>query len=208
MWPPEVSTLMVLNVFSTSTLQKTAKHMCIEADEQRAPVPAVQLCVLLTNHNEKRSNIYNAKLGLMFKSWTQIWTHLETFDLSAGNHKKQVAIIGVQHAHKVAKARGVKTEATVVTANANPKTKTAGNVTDSTKKPEQTASRVVKVSPRVKANLAAKGSPGKENLLPARRANPRALNAATVTRNPNKTPTAKKLPSNAAVKTKLVDGAS
>ena len=120
--------------------------MCIEADEQRAPVPAEQLCVLLTNHNEKRSNIYNAKLGLIFKSWTQIWTHLETFDLSAGNHKEQVTVIRIQHAHKAVKARGAKTEATVVTVNANPKTKTAGNATDSTKKADKTANRVVKVS--------------------------------------------------------------
>ena len=146
MCPLEVSTLMVSSVFSISTLQKTAKRMCIEADEQRALVPAEQLCVLLTNHNEKRSNIYNAKLGLIFKSWTQIWTHLETFDLSAGNHKEQVTVIRIQHAHKVAKPGGVKAEVKVVMANANPKTKTVGNATDSTKKADKKANRVVKVS--------------------------------------------------------------
>ena len=43
-------------------------------------------CALSISRNVKRSNTYNAKRGLMFKSWTLTWTDLVMSNLSIQNH--------------------------------------------------------------------------------------------------------------------------
>ena len=51
-----------------------------------APVLRELSCALSISRNVKRSNIYNAKRGLMFKSWTLTWTDLVMSNLSIQNH--------------------------------------------------------------------------------------------------------------------------
>jgi hypothetical protein len=112
------------------------------------------------------------------------------------------------HGPRAANPQGVKTAAKA--AKANPKTETTGNATDNTKNPEVVANPQVKESPevrqsrdpaanpQVKVSPASKANLGKENPVLVTRGNPKAPNEAMATRNPNKTPTAKKLPSNAS----------
>jgi molybdopterin biosynthesis enzyme len=138
----------------------------------------------------------------------------ETLDLSARNLKKLAVRTKNHHARKVVNLRGVKT-ATTVKANVNLKTEMPGNAMASTKnldlvvnplvKASQVAkeSRAVAVQPLVKASQVAKLNLGKENPLPVRREILKAPNEATAIRNPNKTPTAKKLLSNATVENNL-----
>ena len=78
--------LTASNVFFILIPQKTAKHMCIEVAEPLAPVLRELSCALSISRNVKRSNIYNAKRGLMFKSWTLTWTDLVMFNRSIQNH--------------------------------------------------------------------------------------------------------------------------
>jgi hypothetical protein len=123
----------------------------------------------------------------------------ETLDRSARNHKKLVVRTSNHHARKVVNLLGVKT-ATTVKVRVDLKTESPGNATDSTKNLDLVANPLVKVNRAVKLNL------GKEN-PPARREILKVPNEATVTRNPDKAPTAKRLLSNAAVESNLVDGA-
>tara|TARA_Y100001936_G_scaffold233319_1_gene259105 strand:- start:4011 stop:4262 length:252 start_codon:yes stop_codon:yes gene_type:complete len=69
-------------------------------------------------------------------------------------------------------------------------------------------SRTVEVHPQAKVNLALKRNPGKENPTLAERENPKASRGETATRNPNKTPIAKKLPSSGAVENNSLDRAN
>jgi len=124
----------------------------------------------------------------------------ETLDLSARDHKKLVVRTSNHHARKVVNLRGVKA-ATTVKANVNLNTEMLGNAMASTRNLDLVANQLVKASQVVKRNL------GNENPLPVRRELPKAPNKATATRNPNKTPTEKKLLGNATVENNFVDGA-
>ena len=120
----------------------------------------------------------------------------ETLDRSARNLKKLAVRTKNHHARKVVNLRGVKT-ATTVKASVNLKTEMPGNAMASTKNLD------LVVNPLVKASQVAKLNLGKENPLPVRREILKAPNEATAIRNPNKTPTAKKLLSNATVENNL-----